>query len=454
MESDMSQAFREELTCFICLNCLTDPVTISCGHSFCQACLHLSWEDIQLPVHCPMCREPSEQKDFRSNTVLKKLVSIARQASLMKYLSSEEHKCVTHKETKRIFCVENRSYLCQLCSDSHEHRGHQHGPIEVAAEEQMERLLQQMASLWEKIQENKGNIEAENRRTTLWTDYLTLREQMVRAEYRRLCPVRGQEEEQHIESMQNEGQRVLENLRRREAMMVQRSQQLREMYQELMAMSQEPHELLLQGLDDMFRRSESMQQQLSMPQTLNLELSSLPISGLTESYSHFRFNFVFKFTRICPNNVKQLFNVMRRRSFRPHGEDRSVDSARSYLVARGSDCFTKGKYYWEVDLNNFSSDWAVGACKDSWISNRNQLSESEGAFLLVCVKEGDHHSLLTTCPVFQHYIERPLGRIGVFLDCEEGSLTFLNVAKSSLIHKYAPGTVNPSVRPFFSTGPM
>ncbi|XP_052581371.1 tripartite motif-containing protein 43-like [Peromyscus californicus insignis] len=451
MESDISQAFQEELTCFICLNCLTDPVTTSCGHSFCRACLYLSWEDIQLPVHCPTCREPSEQKDFRTNTILKKLVSIARQASLMKYLSSEEHKCVTHKETKRIFCVENRIYLCQLCSDSHEHRGHQHGPIEVAAEGQMERLLQQMASLREKIQENKGNIEAENRTTTLWTDYLTLREQMVRAEYRRLCPVRGQEEEQHIECMQNEGQRVLEKLRRREAMMVQKSQQLRGMYEELMAMSQEPHELLLQGLDDMFRRSESMQQQLSMPQTLDLELSSLPISGLTERYSHFRVNIVFEFTSICPDNVK-LFNVMRRCSFRPHGEDISVDSARSYLASWGSECFISGKYYWELDLNN-SSDWAVGVCKDSWLSNRNQLIESEGAFLLVCVKEGDHYSLLTTCPLFQHYIERPLGRIGVFLDCGEGCLSILNVTKSSLIYKYPPGTFNPSVRPFFSTGP-
>ncbi|CAO2634059.1 Tripartite motif-containing protein 43B [Lemmus lemmus] len=97
MESDLSHTFAEELICFICLSYLTDPVTISCGHSFCRACLHLSWEDSQLPVHCPTCREPSQQKDFRTNIVLKKLVSIARQASLMEYLSSEEHQCVTHK---------------------------------------------------------------------------------------------------------------------------------------------------------------------------------------------------------------------------------------------------------------------------------------------------------------------------------------------------------------------
>ncbi|CAO2634065.1 Tripartite motif-containing protein 43 [Lemmus lemmus] len=168
MESGLSQAFAKELTCFICMSYLIDPVTISCGHSFCRACLHLSREDSQLPVHCPTCREPSQQKDFRTNIVLKKLVSIARQASLMKYLSSEEHQCVTHKETKRMFCMENRIYLCGLCSDSHEHRGHRHCSIEAAAEAQMEKLLKQMESLWEKIQENEENLEAEKRMITLW----------------------------------------------------------------------------------------------------------------------------------------------------------------------------------------------------------------------------------------------------------------------------------------------
>ncbi|KAM7337199.1 hypothetical protein ACRRTK_003318 [Alexandromys fortis] len=291
MESCLAQAFTEELNCFICMSYLTDPVTISCGHSFCRACLHLSWEDSQFPVQCPMCREPSQQKNFRTNIVLKKLVSIARQASLMKFLSSEEHQCVTHKEIKGIFCMENRIYLCQLCSDSHMHRGHRHCRIEAAAEGEM--------------------------------DYLLTREDMIRMEYRKWHAVLCKEEEEHIEHMKNEGNRVLEKLRECEAMMIQKSKQLREMFQELMAMSHEPYVVLLQGLDDIFRRSESMQ--LNIPQSLEPELSAFPMIGLTERFKSFK------------------------------------------------DLHLR-EYYWELDLED-SWDWTVSVCMDSWLQNTSQVVE-------------------------------------------------------------------------------
>ena len=54
------------------------------------------------------------------------------------------------------------------------------------------------------------------------------------------------QEEEHIEGMNNEGNSVLKKLRKNEVMIIQKSRQLREMYLELMAMSQEPYVVLLQ----------------------------------------------------------------------------------------------------------------------------------------------------------------------------------------------------------------
>ena len=135
MDLDIPQAFQKELICLICLNCLTDPVTIDCGHSFCWPCLCLYWEKAETPACCPVCRKPSQETEYKTNILLKNLVSIARKARLRQFLSSEEHMCGTHKETKKIFCEDSRSLLCVLCSESQEHEAHSHRSVEEAAEE-------------------------------------------------------------------------------------------------------------------------------------------------------------------------------------------------------------------------------------------------------------------------------------------------------------------------------
>lgn len=77
--------------------------------------------------------------------------------------------------------------------------------------------------------------------------------------------------------------------------------------------------------------------------------------------------------------------------------------------------------------------------KGCWLWERNHLVESEGAFLLVCGKEGTHNSLLTTCQVVHHCKEKPLGQVGVLRDCKNELVTLLNVANSSFMYRYSLG---------------
>lgn len=82
--------------------------------------------------------------------------------------------------------------------------------------------------------------------STFLQDYVTLREEMIRTEYRKLYPSLDEEEAQHIECMKNQGNTNLEELRKSEAMMVHKRSQLMKVYQELMTMSQKPYEVLQQ----------------------------------------------------------------------------------------------------------------------------------------------------------------------------------------------------------------
>uniref|UniRef100_A0A8C4TDT8 Tripartite motif-containing protein 16-like n=1 Tax=Erpetoichthys calabaricus TaxID=27687 RepID=A0A8C4TDT8_ERPCA len=68
---------QDEFTCSVCLDTLTDPVTIPCGHSFCLKCLTDCWGQSQL-CSCPQCRHnftrrPALRRTTLHNEVIKKL---------------------------------------------------------------------------------------------------------------------------------------------------------------------------------------------------------------------------------------------------------------------------------------------------------------------------------------------------------------------------------------------
>ena len=72
-ETDFSLlSLEEELSCSICLSPFDCPVTIPCGHNFCQDCLLQSWTD---SYSCPQCRTVFATKpELKKNTVLSTVV--------------------------------------------------------------------------------------------------------------------------------------------------------------------------------------------------------------------------------------------------------------------------------------------------------------------------------------------------------------------------------------------
>ncbi|XP_077015563.1 ret finger protein-like 4B [Tamandua tetradactyla] len=72
----MAKSLREEATCPVCLELFSNPISLSCAHTFCFNCIQ-NWilENNESKLICPLCREvnnksPLEEWQIRALTLL------------------------------------------------------------------------------------------------------------------------------------------------------------------------------------------------------------------------------------------------------------------------------------------------------------------------------------------------------------------------------------------------
>ncbi|MBN3314149.1 TRI39 ligase, partial [Atractosteus spatula] len=66
----MASALEDALVCAVCLDLFQEPVSLPCGHSFCQACIQRHWKSSG-DHRCPQCRQPiSDPLALRRNLSL------------------------------------------------------------------------------------------------------------------------------------------------------------------------------------------------------------------------------------------------------------------------------------------------------------------------------------------------------------------------------------------------
>ncbi|XP_068833492.1 tripartite motif-containing protein 64-like [Capricornis sumatraensis] len=442
MDSDTLQVFQRELTCSICMNCFLDPVTIDCGHSFCRPCLSLCWEEGQTPRSCPECRGLSERPDFKTNIVLKRLASLARQARADHDHSSEEQICVTHQEAKGLFCEADQTLLCGPCSECPEHAAHSHSPIHRAAEESREKLLKRMSSLWKMREEIQISLNQEAKTTQSFEDYVALRKVMIKLEYQRMLLLLREEEQLHLEALEREAKEICEQLKESVFRMTQYRESLKDMYRELTEMCHKPDMELLQVRKEGTARTHLAQ--IQKPQPMNPELPSWPVSGFLHMLNNFRVNNVLSLMMTVHHAILDDASVLFEddhpgASRQPQGE--------ACTVSWGAQAFTSGRHYWELDVAQ-SSTWVLGVCKSIFTSDTSISVGAEEAFFLSSTKVNSQYILSTTSPSLVHFVKRPLGRIGVFLDYDNGTVSFYDVFRSSLIYTSLPSAFASPMIPF------
>ncbi|KAK7879226.1 hypothetical protein WMY93_033992 [Mugilogobius chulae] len=100
---------EDQFLCSICLDVFTDPVTTSCGHSFCSTCINQHWDNCE-HCHCPVCKEEfSSRPKIKINTFMAEMVSELKNKPQRKRRKLEE---MTKCETP-----DSGAVLCDVCPD-------------------------------------------------------------------------------------------------------------------------------------------------------------------------------------------------------------------------------------------------------------------------------------------------------------------------------------------------
>ncbi|XP_044838826.1 RING finger protein 39-like [Mauremys mutica] len=131
-----AQLLLGELTCAVCLDYFKDPVSLDCGHHFCQACITRCWEELSADFPCPECRETFSRRNLKPNRQLRNIVEASRTLTLKSAKEPEVGTvCEKHNEDLKVFCQEDQTPICVVCHLSRDHRDHTVVPIEEAAED-------------------------------------------------------------------------------------------------------------------------------------------------------------------------------------------------------------------------------------------------------------------------------------------------------------------------------
>uniref|UniRef100_A0A8C2J9Z0 E3 ubiquitin-protein ligase TRIM39-like n=1 Tax=Cyprinus carpio TaxID=7962 RepID=A0A8C2J9Z0_CYPCA len=206
MSSSIS-SLSEEIQCSICRDVFTDPVSTPCGHNFCKTCLNKCWDNSQT-CSCPYCKETFKQRpDLKINTTLRELVDHYKKKSpekttevlcdiceerklkalksclvcqssyceshlephlivtrmkkhrLMDPVSNlEDYICQKHERPLDLFCRDDQTCVCSTCTVK-DHKNHNTVPIEEESQEKKNELMKTQKDMQLMIQNRIKKIQ-------------------------------------------------------------------------------------------------------------------------------------------------------------------------------------------------------------------------------------------------------------------------------------------------------
>ncbi|XP_036451946.1 nuclear factor 7, brain-like [Colossoma macropomum] len=501
MATSSNSLSEEQVTCSICLNVFTDPVTTPCGHNFCMTCIRRH-RNSSPHSQCPLCGEKFDSSKFKINTTVKEIsehfkgkrtqvtcdsCSKRKRKALKSCLHCEtsfcevhlephktaeklkKHKlidpvenledyvCKKHKRPLELFCRDDQTYVCYFCTET-DHKSHNTVPMDEESEIlqatvkiKMQMMIQDREQKIAEIKDSLRLIKETKERET--QENFKFFNQLIEGSHAEL-----------LESME-EREKAAE--RQAEELITELEQEVSELktkYAKLDQLSNptyHPYQLQIPS----YLSSRKHQTDVGFHTHIYLEPLRLTLSQLQEGLDEKIKEIVSKELNsirrysvdvtldpdtahpelLLSDDGKQVWNGGKTQNV-PNSPFR-FDWCSCVL---GKEGFSGGRFYYEVQVSG-KTEWDLGMATES-INRKGdvELGPENGSWT-IWLRNGNTYDANEIPPVRLSLKEKPQ-KVGVFVDYEQGVVSFYDVEAKYHIYSFTGQSFSQRLYPYFSPG--
>ncbi|KAK7171668.1 hypothetical protein R3I93_004082 [Phoxinus phoxinus] len=507
--SSSSGPLAEELQCSICLDPFTDPVSTPCGHNFCKSCLNQCWGNSQT-YNCPLCKETFRRRpDLKINTALREVVLLFKEQSCQsksevlcdicdgikmkaqkiclvcqnsycqthlephqRVPNLKKHKlidpvenlvdyiCQKHDKPLELFCRDDQTCVCLLCAVT-DHRNHNTVALEEESRKRRPRLMKIQSDVVQMIQDRMKRIQdlkrsAKLKKETsekekaesieLFTDLIRSIER-CQSEQLEMMEQKQKAAEKQTEEFIKELEQEITELKRRDTELEQLSHtedhlHLLQIYPSL---SRPAHTSHWTEISNDTRESETnLRKALTqLQETLDEKLNKSVLKRMQQHAVDVTLDHDTSHPKlILSDDGKQVKyrGIMLELLDNP----KRFDYCCCVLAKEG---FSSGRFYFEVQVKG-KTEWDLGVARES-INRKGMITLSpENGYWTVVLRDGNHYQAYESSPISLSLRVKPQV-VGVFVDYEEGLVSFYDVKSSSHIYSFTGQSFTDKLFPFF-----
>ncbi|XP_051974336.1 zinc-binding protein A33 [Xyrauchen texanus] len=443
--ADAYSFLEDDLTCVICCDVFTDPVTLKCSHTLCEKCLERFWSTRDVP-QCPVCRQECSQEEPSKSLAFRVLCESFKKRKPAATVSDDV--CPEHKETLKLFCFEDKRPICVVCYTSKNHHNHMCSPVEEAVGNLKEDLKARMEELQVTLADLSEAHDSSVKQAELLKEHSSTAENLIKKEFEKLHQFLREEEEKQIRSLRKEPDPQVEaRMEEISTLIVDLSEKVAAVWQDMEA----EDITFLQNYNETLKRLQRPIISNMHPQIIMKDKPQTFQTMIFTTWARMQ-NLVLQApVTLDPDTASNRLLVSEDCSSVQHVDVKmnvSNHPQRLYVGVLATQGFNSGIHYWDVEVRN-NNHWTLGVVGET--VNRKKLYKMDPKSRFWCLRYVDGSYRKGPTPGIDIEVNERPWVIRVQLDFDKGELRFIDPFRSRSLCTFTGGFAE-KVFPYFCTG--